>query len=286
MSAERQTLVVLGASGNLTTRLLLPGLGMLLTGQPDRQVDVWGVGRDPMAPGAWAARVTSALMRGGCSEERATELAASSRYLTLDVTDLDDLRSLLDDLPDRDQAVLYCALPPRVTETVCRRLVNINALDGLGGLRLALEKPFGENLEDGRPRRAHRHHRRRDPRAGGPRRLLRRGRGARRHAAEPPAARAVAGDHGGAGPTRAPRRPRSDAARAERDARPQRRPVGVLAAGPLHGRRQQRTPRAQLRRRAGRRPRPDDRDPGGTRPGDRQPTLVRRTTRPTCSPST
>lgn len=150
VSAERQTLVVLGASGNLTTRLLLPGLGMLLTGQPDRQVDVWGVGRDPMAPGAWAARVTSALMRGGCSEERATELAASSRYLTLDVTDLDDLRSLLDDLPDRDQAVLYCALPPRVTETVCRRLVNINALDGLGGLRLALEKPFGENLEDAR----------------------------------------------------------------------------------------------------------------------------------------
>lgn len=150
MGTQRQTLVVLGASGNLTTRLLLPGLGMLLAGDPGRHVEVWGVGREAITPGAWAAKVSNALVRGGCSEERAAEVAGAARYLALDVTDLDDLRGLIADLPDRDHAVLYFALPPRVTEAVCQRLSEIDAADGLGGLRLALEKPFGENLADAR----------------------------------------------------------------------------------------------------------------------------------------
>lgn len=86
MGTQRQTLVVLGASGNLTTRLLLPGLGMLLAGDPGRHVEVWGVGREAITPGAWAAKVSNALVRGGCSEERAAEVAGAARYLALDVT--------------------------------------------------------------------------------------------------------------------------------------------------------------------------------------------------------
>lgn len=150
MSQDCQTLVVLGASGNLTSRLLLPGLGKLLAGDEARQVDVWGVGREPMEAAAWGARVSSALVRGGCSEDRAIEVASTSRFLTLDVTDPDHLSDLLGRLPDRDRTVLYFAVPPRVTEQVCRQLLAVSAHHDLGGLRLALEKPFGENLEHAR----------------------------------------------------------------------------------------------------------------------------------------
>ena len=39
------TLIVLGASGDLTSRLLLPGLGEVLALQPERQVRVIGSAR-------------------------------------------------------------------------------------------------------------------------------------------------------------------------------------------------------------------------------------------------
>lgn len=150
VSKNRQTLVVLGASGNLTSRLLLPGLGMMLRDEPDRQVDVRGVGRERVEPTAWGARVAASLVRGGCSEERAMEVAANSYYDTCDVTDLDGLRALVDSLPDRDNTVLYFALPPQVTEQVCELLAQIDAVSGLGDMRFALEKPFGRNQVEAR----------------------------------------------------------------------------------------------------------------------------------------
>ena len=45
MTDHPQRLVILGASGDLTKRLLLPGLGTLLANDTGRQVEVWGVGR-------------------------------------------------------------------------------------------------------------------------------------------------------------------------------------------------------------------------------------------------
>ena len=41
-----RTLVILGASGDLTARLLLPGLGFLLAIQPEREITVIGSARD------------------------------------------------------------------------------------------------------------------------------------------------------------------------------------------------------------------------------------------------
>ena len=49
-----RTLVILGASGDLTARLLLPGLGSLLAMQPEREITVIGSARDdfpgPLGP--------------------------------------------------------------------------------------------------------------------------------------------------------------------------------------------------------------------------------------------
>nr|NLD40908.1 glucose-6-phosphate dehydrogenase [Actinomycetales bacterium] len=150
MNPEAQHLVVLGAAGNLTSRLLLPGLGRLLAGDPSREVELWGVGREPMEAAAWGARVSSALVRGGASEDLAIDVASKSRFISLDVTDLEDLRGLIHQLPDRNRTVIYFALPPHITEEVCRKLRDLAAEEDLGNLRLALEKPFGENLAEAR----------------------------------------------------------------------------------------------------------------------------------------
>lgn len=143
MAEPPQRLVILGASGDLTKRLLLPGLGRLLASDGEREVEVWGVGRETLEPTAWGAKVGNALVRGGCDDDRAMAVVAASRYLTLDITEREGVESLLAQLPDRDRTVLYFAIPPTVTRIACEHLAQCG---DLGGLRLALEKPFGDSL--------------------------------------------------------------------------------------------------------------------------------------------
>lgn len=59
--AEPTTLLILGASGDLTRRLLLPGLGSLLAVEGDRRVRVVGADRSEMGEDDWRARVREAL---------------------------------------------------------------------------------------------------------------------------------------------------------------------------------------------------------------------------------
>ena len=60
-----QTLIILGATGDLTKRLLLPALSQLLTEQPERRVRLVGAGNDELSDRAWRTRVREAA--GGTS---------------------------------------------------------------------------------------------------------------------------------------------------------------------------------------------------------------------------
>lgn len=143
MTQNPQTLVILGASGDLTKRMLLPGLGMLLATDTNRQVEVWGVGRESLEPTAWGAKVGNALARGGCDDDQALKVVAASRYLQVDIAEREGVEALLAELPDRDSTVLYFAVPPAVARRACEHLAQCG---DLGKLRLALEKPFGDSL--------------------------------------------------------------------------------------------------------------------------------------------
>lgn len=138
------TLVILGASGDLTRRLLLPGLGTLLAADPDRRVRVWGSDRSDQSD--WPQVLRDALGEGGAPTEAIERVVDDTRYLRLDVTDGGDIDRLLEEIPELDEAVLYFALPPSVTERAC----DVLAGRDLGGLCLALEKPFGTDLESAR----------------------------------------------------------------------------------------------------------------------------------------
>ncbi|MCL2514442.1 MAG: glucose-6-phosphate dehydrogenase [Microbacteriaceae bacterium] len=131
------TLLILGASGDLAARLLMPGLGGLLTVQPGRRVQLIGSGAETYTDDEWHARVAQAMKTGGASGPAVDDLLANTTYVTADVTKQSELKKLLDACAE--PPAIYFALPPAITAKAC------NALSGLDldGVRLALEKPFG-----------------------------------------------------------------------------------------------------------------------------------------------
>lgn len=132
------TLVVLGAGGDLTSRLLLPGLASLLASSRGRELRLIGVDREPMTDAAWAARVTESF--SGSPSALGSRVADESRYLQGDATSADDLRRVLEAAEGR--TALYFALPPAVAGLACRALESLSIPEGTV---LALEKPFGTN---------------------------------------------------------------------------------------------------------------------------------------------
>lgn len=139
MAAPIDTLVILGAGGDLTSRLLLPGLASLLGSSRGPDIRLIGVDRDAVTPAAWTRRVAKAFGKAGGA--RGAEVLADSTYVRADVTDPEALRRVLDAATGR--VALYFALPPAVTVLACKTLAT---LDLPAGIVLAIEKPFGTDL--------------------------------------------------------------------------------------------------------------------------------------------
>lgn len=138
--AERiETLVILGAGGDLTGRLLLPGVASFLGSARTQPLTIIGVDREPMTASAWRERVTTAF--AAHKSPVAASVSKSSTYLQGDATNPDDLARVLAAAPGR--IALYFALPPAIAELACEALSTI---DLPKGIVFALEKPFGRDL--------------------------------------------------------------------------------------------------------------------------------------------
>ena len=100
-----RTLIILGATGDLTSRLLLPGLGTLLSTAPELRIDVVGSSREPAE--RWEQVVAEAFDSVGATGPAAAHTRDSARYVPGDVTDAGDLEHLLDGVegPDRKSVV-------------------------------------------------------------------------------------------------------------------------------------------------------------------------------------
>jgi len=135
-------LVILGASGDLTHRLLLPGLGTLLKADHGITVHLIGAGAEDWDQSHWCETVKAALNEGGCSADELQTILETTTYSTIDASSGDDLTGLLKDLQGR--TVLYFALPPAITMAACKALADITLPEDLF---LAIEKPFGTDAE-------------------------------------------------------------------------------------------------------------------------------------------
>lgn len=136
------TLAILGASGDLTQRLLLPGLGTLLKAEPHRRVQLVGAAVDAIDEATWQALVLDRLREGGARAADAKRVANSSRFEQVDLLDDERLGEFIEGLGD-GEVVLYFALPPAVTAKIC---VLLASMDVPSTFRFGLEKPFGTDL--------------------------------------------------------------------------------------------------------------------------------------------
>lgn len=137
------TLLILGASGDLASRLLLPALGQLLHREPDRHITLLGAGSDTWSDAQWRQAVTSAFTESGAASEVGRVVGTS--YTQLDVTDTASMGKLLAGIDG--QLVIYFALPPAVTWKCCEALASI---DLPTATVLAMEKPFGSDVDSAR----------------------------------------------------------------------------------------------------------------------------------------
>ena len=135
------TLIIFGASGDLTQRLLLPGLGQLLDSKRGADFKLIGVGQDKLSDSVWRSRVSSSFKAGGAKGARSQKLARETTYVQADVTNQDDLRKVL--ALSTGTPAIYFALPPRVTIASCEALSKISLPSGTV---FGLEKPFGTDL--------------------------------------------------------------------------------------------------------------------------------------------
>ncbi|MES1212680.1 MAG: glucose-6-phosphate dehydrogenase, partial [Leifsonia sp.] len=109
------TLIILGAGGDLTSRLLLPGLASLLGSSRGQQLQLIGVDRAPMTDARWQSLVEKAF--SGAPSALATRVAKKSFYLQGDATSAADLLRAIDAATGR--VALYFALPPAVAALAC-----------------------------------------------------------------------------------------------------------------------------------------------------------------------
>lgn len=141
-TANVSTLVLLGASGDLADRLLMPALGKLLDAEPSRRSLVLiGAGAEAWDHQTWIDRLTSSLSAHQVSEDTIKELVATTSYHQADVTDAKDLERLVS--AGKPVPALYFALPPAVTAKACEALSAVTLPEGTV---LVLEKPFGTDV--------------------------------------------------------------------------------------------------------------------------------------------
>ena len=148
MDTTAVTLVILGASGDLAHRLLLPGLATLLKAKPSYELTLVGAAHDDMTEDEWRKRVAEALAEGALGQSTIDAILAGTRYHDLDVTDPGAMKAFLGALDaEHRPIVLYFALPPAISQKACEAMAQFELPQGM---RLAIEKPFGSSLESAR----------------------------------------------------------------------------------------------------------------------------------------
>jgi glucose-6-phosphate 1-dehydrogenase len=151
------SLVIFGASGDLSARKLLPAIYNLnVAGLMPERLRVIGVSRDenPKAFHEHAKRSIETYSRTGISEEGWKALEPKLEKLTGDFKDAGMFRSLAETLDDRSdgagersQCVFYLAVAPTFFGPIAKELSDAGLASGSAApTRLLIEKPFGHDL--------------------------------------------------------------------------------------------------------------------------------------------
>ena len=157
------TIVIFGATGDLTARKLIPALYDLYVnnGLPDPFVIV-GCGRTPLDDHQFRDKMEDALRTTGKLDlSKWEKFSAALHYRSIVYEDsesyqnlAESLRSLDDHFQTQGNRIFYIALPPQLYSSVAKFVgqagLSTEASNGNGWARIVIEKPFGTNLETAR----------------------------------------------------------------------------------------------------------------------------------------
>jgi glucose-6-phosphate 1-dehydrogenase len=145
-----KTLLILGATGDLTGRLLLPGLARLVARGRADGLTLAGAGSEAWTEEQWRGRIEESFADENSQAEaygrrELKRIRETCSYHQLDVTAEGQLAGLLAQL--EGPVAIYFALPPRVSQLACEALAPEQVPPGT---RLVMEKPFGSDTESAR----------------------------------------------------------------------------------------------------------------------------------------
>jgi glucose-6-phosphate 1-dehydrogenase len=154
------SLVIFGASGDLTARKLVPAIERLATlGRLPREFGLIGVARSELSDEQFRDQCREAARRDERPSEEWERLVARARYVSGGYDDPQTFATLADVLDDIDREqgtagnrAFYLATPPSLFGTVAINLgkAGLNVGGGDGWARLVVEKPFGWDEESSR----------------------------------------------------------------------------------------------------------------------------------------
>ena len=159
--ADSQLIVLFGASGDLTSRKLIPALIRLFDNDlVSQNTRILGVGRSLLSNTEFALKVLfqNEHLADDSRQEYYNKYADRFLYFTLSNDYLDDYGALAERVYEIDQTydlggryLFYCSTPPNLYESIAERLKNSGLLDYQEGdtsfRKLVVEKPFGYSLE-------------------------------------------------------------------------------------------------------------------------------------------
>ena len=154
------TIVIIGASGDLAARKLLPSLFSLYVNHAlPTACSIIGCGRTKMDDGSFRAHIKKALDEGGKVDLSQWEsFAKRLSYLTIEYDDLSSYANLAASLRLQDKEhgtkgnrIFYLAIPPTLYETTALMLgragLSEEGKEENGWSRIVVEKPFGRDLK-------------------------------------------------------------------------------------------------------------------------------------------
>jgi glucose-6-phosphate 1-dehydrogenase len=140
--------VILGASGDLAARYLLPTLAQLQqAGKLSAEMTVLGLAPESWDTADFQNRIRTKLKQHAPDLTDATvgSLVARLQYRRADVTKPDEIKTALASVGDA--AAFYLALPPAVFLPAAKSIIAAGVPEGS---RIVIEKPFGTDLQSTR----------------------------------------------------------------------------------------------------------------------------------------
>jgi glucose-6-phosphate 1-dehydrogenase len=155
------TLVIFGASGDLTRRKLLPAVYHLsLEHRLPPRFSVLGVAKSPLTDETFRQQFRDSLSEFGRSgdvdDAVAESLAGDLRYVAGDLEDpalYRQLAAIIGETSGEGGVLFYLAIPPALAPAVVKQLGNAGLTDESDPQRwrrIIVEKPFGTDLESAR----------------------------------------------------------------------------------------------------------------------------------------